>query len=177
MTIIIRLLPIILLCIIFYIFFTDLYPKYQEILKSVQKLNELRIKEREISSTENLIKSLENNQLIASFSKRKDLLNIWLPTQPNQEELLIYLTGLYNAFSLPANLPVINEGGEKRFYQEVLPIKILNFGLKYPSSNNYQLFVDTLEKNVRLTRIKDLRLTPKEVELGVETYYFPLKNE
>lgn len=171
MNILIKLLPIILLLTIFYLFFTDLYPKYQEILASVQKLNELKNKEKEISSTEELIKSLENNELIKVFSEKRELLDVWLPQEPKREELLIYLGTLYNAFSLPSQLPAIADGPEKRFYQEILPIKTLTFNLNFPTLNNYELFVGNLEKNVRLMRVKKMNLNPKGVDLVVETYY------
>jgi hypothetical protein len=178
MSIIIKLLPIILLLTIFYLFFTDLYPKYQELLSLVKKFNELKIKEKEVISAEELISSLEKNELIKVFSEngRKDLLEVWLPSEPKKEELLIYLGSLYNAFALPASLPAIGDGPEKNFYQEILPVKTLVFSLDYPTLKNYEFFVDTLEKNVRLMKVKNLKLTPQSVNLTVETYYLP-KNQ
>lgn len=179
MNLIIKLLPIVLLLTIFYLFFTDLYPKYQELLSLVQKFNELKIKDKEIASAEDLIKSLENNQLIKIFSEegKKDLLEVWLPSEPKKEELLIYLTSLYNAFSLPAVLPAISDGPKKSFYQEILPVKTLVFSLGYPDLKHYELFIDTIEKNVRLMKIKNLTLNPQGVNLVVETYYLPKNNE
>lgn len=171
MNILIKLLPIILILTVFYIFFTDLYPKYQEILTLVQKLNELKNKEKEISSTEELIKSLENNDLIKVFSQKRELLDAWLPQEPKIEELLIYFGSLYNAFSLSAQLPKITDDSEKRFYQEILPIKTLTFNLNFPTLTNYELFVSNLEKNVRLMRIKKINLNSKGVDLLGETYY------
>lgn len=178
MNILIKLIPIILLSIILYIFVYNIYPQYGNLLASVKKLNQLKNQEEEIKNLKNLIGNLENNANIKTILANKEIVNTWLPIKPEIENILLTLNNLYSSlglkflgtdFSLSEQPTVV--------VSQVIPVKTINFNLKIESSKDFLKFIDSLEKNVRLMKIKRVQVTPEETNLEVETYYLNLNQE
>jgi CHASE3 domain sensor protein len=61
MSIFLKLLPIILISIIFYLLIYNLYPKYQELISLTKKLNELQNKEKELNALGKINSNLSQN--------------------------------------------------------------------------------------------------------------------
>lgn len=176
MNLLIKILPVILISIIFYILVYNLYPKYQETIALVKKLNELQNKEKEIQALERLIQGLNQNVNLQQLVSQKEILNVWLPDQPKIEEIIYSLSNSYQALGLNF------EGTDFTFLKEpqsfntnMLPIKVINFKFKAQlTSDKINGFFDFLEKNTRLMRIKKVFLSPSEAsEIEVESYYLP----
>ncbi len=178
MSLLTKLLPVILISIIFYLLFYNLYPQYQEILRLVQKLNELRNKEKEIKAMEKLIQNFSQNANIQQLLANKETLNLWLPTEPKIEELIFSLNSIYNLVGLTFEGTDFGISDEpKTLNQHVLPVKIINFKLEADlKQENLRNFIEALEKNVRLMVIKKASLSPeKESFFEVESYFMPLE--
>lgn len=172
MKILIKILPIILISLIFYIFIYNIYPKYQDLLALTQRLNELKNQEEELKSIENLLTSLENNVNIRELLINRERLNFWLPIEPEVENILLIVNNLYSSLDLSfkgtdfsfADEPVV-------LVSQVMPVRKINFGLKIEPSKNFLEFIDGLEKSVRLIVIKKTVVTPKDANFQVESYY------
>lgn len=178
MSILTKLLPVILISIIFYLLFYNLYPKYQETLRLVQKLNELKNKEKEINAMEKLIQTFSQNPNIQQLLANREVLSLWLPTEPKIEELIFSLNGIYNLIGQVFKGTDFNVSQEpKTLNQNVLPIKIINFRIQANLKNeNFRTFIDAIEKNVRIMVIKKANLLPdKESSFEVESYFMPLR--
>jgi len=174
MNILIKLLPIILISIIFYLLISNLYPYYQQTIDLAKKLNELQNKEKEIDTLEKLKNSLAQNPNVQQLLANKEILNLWLPDQPKIEELIAFLNGIYQANNF------VFEGTEFEILKEpkvlnpnVLPLKVINFNLQAKlDNNNLMSFIDGLEKNVRIMVIKKAKLSATEgSSFEVESYF------
>jgi hypothetical protein len=174
MNILIRLLPIILISIIFYLLIYNLYPRYQQTIDLVKKLNELQNREKEINALEALRNSLAQNPNVQQLLANKEILNLWLSDQPKIEELIASLNGIYQANNL------VFKGTEFKILEEpkvlnpnVLPLKVISFSLQAKLDNyNLMNFLNSLEKNVRIMVIKKAKLSATEnSELEVENYF------
>lgn len=176
MNILIKILPVILISIVFYLLIYNLYPKYQETITLVKKLNELQNKEKEIKALERLIQNLNQNVNLQQLLKQKEVLNVWLPDQPKIEEIIYSLSSSYQALGLNfegTDFEILKE--PKSFNPNILPIKVINFKLKAQlTPDKINSFLDFLEKNTRLMKIKKVFLSPSEdPEIEVESYYLP----
>lgn len=176
MNILFKILPVILISLVFYLLIYNLYPKYQETLSLVKKLNELKNKEKEINALEKLIKVLNQNANLQQILSQKETLNIWLPAEPKIEEIIFSLNGLYQSLNL--NFPGTDfsfEEKPKSFHKDILPVKIINFQLLVNlNPNQITPFIDGIEKNTRLMRIKKIILKSTEkAAIDVESYYLP----
>ncbi len=176
MRIFLKIIPVILISIIFYILIYNLYPKYNETIGLVKRLNELKNKEQEIKSLEKLVKTLSSNANIQQLLSQKETLNIWLPRKPKIEELIYSLSGLYQSLGLDftgTNFSL--EQQPKSFNPNILPVGIINFQLSVNlSSEKIVPFIDGLEKNTRLMKIKKVFLNSEGKSMfDVESYYLP----
>jgi len=174
MNILIRLLPIILISIIFYFLIYNLYPRYQQTIDLVQKLNELQNKEKAIDALEKLRNSLAQNPNVQQLLANKEILNLWLPDQPKIEELIASLNGIYQANNLVfkgTQFEILKE--PKVLNPNVLPLKVINFSLQAKLDNyNLMNFLNSLEKNVRIMVIKKAKLSATEgSSFEVESYF------
>lgn len=174
MNILLKLLPIILISIIFYLLIYNLYPKYQQTIDLVKKLNELKNKESEINALEKLNSSLNQNPNIRQLLNNKEVLNFWIPEKPNIEELVASLNSIYQANN------IIFKGTEFQILEEprilnpnILPLKVINFNLRAKLDNsNLMNFLKGIEQNVRLMVIKKAKLSATDdSELTVESYF------
>jgi hypothetical protein len=178
MNIIIKLLPIILIFVIFYLLIYNLYPQYKELINLAKKLNELQNKEKEINALEKLIQSFSQNPNIQQLITNKETLNLWLPQKPEIESILAYLVGIYQINNLTfkgTDFKLIEES--KIYNSNVLPLKIISYNLEAKLDNtNLISFIDALEKNTRLMVIKKADLDSKgEARFEVESYYLSEK--
>ena len=178
MNIIIKLLPIILISLIFYVLTNNLYPKYQETIGLVKKLNELKNKEKDLKDLENLIQSLNQNPNIQQLISQKDSLNIWLPKDPKIEEIINSLNALHQSLGIifkGVDLTISNE--TKSFNENILPFKVINFRISTNLSEDKIIpFVEFLEKNARLMLIKKAVFYDSGLaDLNVESYYLPAR--
>jgi len=174
MSIILRVLPIILISIIFYLLIYNLYPKYQELISLAKKFNELQNKEKEISDLEKLIQATEQNPNIQQLINNKEVLNIWLPQEPKTENILAFLNGIYQLNNFIFRGMDFRVTGESRVYnQNVLPVKIISYDLNVNlNNNNLMSFIDEIEKNARLTTIKKADIASNGASsFAVESYY------
>jgi hypothetical protein len=174
MSVILKLLPVILLSIIFYLLIYDLYPKYQELINLTKKLNELKNKEKEINALLKLIQSISQNANIQQLISNRETLDLWLPQEPRIENILASLVGIYSLNNLVFKGTDFNILEEPKFYnQNVLPVKVINFSLKAQLDNSNMIsFIEALEKNVRLMTIKKAKISPNEAsDFVVENYY------
>jgi hypothetical protein len=178
MNVILRLLPIILLSIIFYLLIYDLYPKYQELINLTKKLNELQNKEREINALLKLIQAIFQNPNIQQLISNKEILDLWLPQEPKIEDILASLFGIYSLNNLVFKGTDFNILEEPKVYnQNVLPVKVINFSLEAGLNNSNMIsFIESLEKNVRLMTIKKAKISSTEAsDFEVESYYLSEK--
>jgi Tfp pilus assembly protein PilO len=178
MNIFLRLLPIILISIIFYLLIYNLYPKYRELIGLTKKLNELQNKEKELDALLKLIQALSQNSNIQQLVANKEVLDLWLPQEPKMEEILAFLVSIYQANNLVfkgTNLDIAEE--PKVYDPNVLPVKIINFSLEAELDNSNMLsFIEALEKSVRLMTIKKVKISSdKKSQIEVETYYLSEK--
>ncbi|GIW67147.1 MAG: hypothetical protein KatS3mg096_015 [Candidatus Parcubacteria bacterium] len=173
MNIFLKLLPIILISIIFYLLIYTLYPQYQKTLSLTKKLNELQNKEKELIALEKLITALSQNANIQQLIANQETLNLWLPQQPKIEEILASLNGIYQTNNLifrGANINIAEE--PKQMNPDVLPVRVINISFSAPlNSGNLISFIEGIEKNVRLMQIKQASLSPESSEFKVESYY------
>ncbi len=177
MNILVKLLPVILISIIFYILVYKIYPSYQETIELVKKLNELNNKEKELKLTEKLIQSLEQNANIQQLIANKETLNLWLPSEPKIEELIYSLNGIYKSLGYNFEGAEITIKEEKESFQKnILPIGVIDLKFSVNLSPQSLIeFINNIEKNVRLMKIKKAVLSPKGSSFDVESYYLPLK--
>jgi hypothetical protein len=178
MNIIIKLLPIILIIVIFYLLIYNLYPQYKELINLTKKLNELQNKEKEVNALEKLIQSLSQNPNIQQLITNKETLNLWLPQKPEIETILAYLVGIYQINNLTfkgTDFKLIEE--PKIYNSNVLPVKIISYNLEAKLNNtNLISFIEALEKNTRLMVIKKADIDSKgEARFEVESYYLSEK--
>lgn len=176
MNILIKILPVILISIIFYLLVYNLYPKYQETITLVKKLNELQNKEKEIKALEKSIQDLNQNINLKQLINQRDVLNIWLPEQPKIEDIIYSLNFIYQTLGFNFNgTDFVISKEPKSFNSNFLPLGVINFKLSIKiSSDKINTFLDLLEKNTRLMKIKRIFLSPTETsEVEVETYYLP----
>ncbi len=171
-----KLLPIILISIVLYLLFYNLYPRYQEALRLAQKLNELKNKEREINTMEKFIQTLSQNANIKQLIENKEVLDLWLPRESKIEELIYFLHGIYNINGdvfKGTDFQISSES--KSLNPNILPIKVVDFKLQANLKlENLPTFIDGLEKSVRLMKIKKANLYPdKTLTFDVESYYLP----
>ena len=174
MNVLIKLLPIILVSIIFYLLIYSLYPKYQELINLTKKINELKNKEKEINALEDLIRSISNNSNIQQLVNNKEVLDLWLPQKPKIEDLLASLNGIYSVNNLifeGVNFEIENE--TRIYNQNILPVKIISINLAADlKSDNLMNFISMLEENVRLMIIKKAKISPNMSSyFFVESYY------
>jgi hypothetical protein len=173
MNILIRLLPIILIIVVFYLLFYNIYPLYQQTINLAQQLNQLQNKEKEIDSLEKLKNSLIQNPNIKQLLANKETLNLWIPETPKIEELVFYLNGIYQENNL------VFKGAEfkiseqpKVVNQSVLPLQVINFSLNAKLTNDNLInFLNGLERSVRIMVVKRAKLTRDESQLEVESYF------
>jgi len=161
MNILFKLLPIILVSVIFYLLIYDLYPQYQELINLTKKLNELQNKEKEINALEKLIRDVSNNPNIRQLIDNKEVLELWLPQKLKIEDILASLVGIYNVNNLIFKRADFQIESEAKVYnQNVLPVKIININLSTElRSDNLINFVSMLEKNARLMTIKKAKIS------------------
>jgi len=174
MSILTKLLPVILISIIFYLLIYNLYPRYQQTIDLVKKLNELKNKEKEINTLEKLRNSLAQNPNVQQLLANKEILNFWIPDKPRIEDLIASLNGVYQANNLVfkgTKFQVIDE--PKVFNPNVLPLRVINFTLQAKLDNSNLLnFIDGLERNVRIMVIKKAKLSAVgDSEFEVESYF------
>lgn len=172
-----KILPVLLISIIFYIIFYDIYPKFKETLELVKKFNELTNKKNEIESLENLISSLQQNSYIQQLLSQKNVLNIWLPSESKIEEIIYGLNIFYQSLGLSfkgVDFNVIEE--PKIFNDNLLPVNVVNLKISLPLQESQILsFIDYFEKNARLMSIKKAFFSVNENDsFDVEVYYLPL---
>jgi hypothetical protein len=174
MSVFLKILPIILVSIIFYLLMYDLYPKYQELINLTKKLNELQNKEREINALLKLIQALSQNPNIQQLIANRAILDLWLPQEPKIEDILASLVGIYSLNNLVFKGTDFNILEEPKVYnQNVLPVKVINFSLEAGLNNSNMIsFIESLEKNVRLMTIKKAKISSTETsDFVVESYY------
>lgn len=173
MNIFLRLLPIILISIIFYLLIYTLYPQYQKTLSLVKKLNELQNKEKDLAALEKLVTALSQNANIQQLIANQEALNLWLPQQPKIEEILASLNGIYQTNNLifkGADISISETA--KQYNPNVLPVKVINLSFSAKlTPDNLMSFIEGIEKNVRLMQIKQANLSPESSEFKVESYY------
>jgi hypothetical protein len=178
MSVFLKILPIILVSIIFYLLMYDLYPKYQELINLTKKLNELQNKEREINAILKLIQTLSQNPNIQQLISNRKILDLWLPQEPKIENILASLVGIYQLNNLVFKGTDFNILEEPKVYnQNALPVKIISFSLKAElAKDNLNGFINALEKNTRLMTIKKAKISSTEAsEFVVESYYLSEK--
>jgi Tfp pilus assembly protein PilO len=181
MSIFLRLLPIILISVIFYILIYNLYPKYQELISLTKKLNELQNKEKELNALLKLIQALSQNPNIQQLAANREVLDLWLPQEPKAEEILAFLVSIYQTNNLVfkgTNLSITEES--KVYNANVLPVKVINFSLEAELDNSNMIsFIESLEKSARLMVIKKAQISSdkkdKKSQIEVEAYYLSEK--
>jgi len=177
MSVIIKLLPIILISIVFYFLIYNLYPKYQELINLTKKLNELQNKEEEINNLSKLTQTMAQNSNIQQLIANRAVLDLWLPQEPKIEDIFAFLFGVYQINNLVFNGVNIDVVSEPKVYnQNVLPVNVLHLSFGAPLNNtNLLSFIEALEKNTRLITIKKARISPNSSQFEVDTYYLSQK--
>jgi hypothetical protein len=177
MNVLIKLLPVILISIIFYLFIYNIYPLFKDIIALEKKFNQLRDREKEIESLENFVKELEKNQNIKSLLDIKDNLDEWLPKDPKTDHLIYTFFNIYKETGLGSenlNFQVSNQ--DISFNRNVLPVKPISMFFNFDSIDKAFRFIKIIENNVRIMLVKDISLSKNgEARLSVETYYMPVK--
>jgi hypothetical protein len=178
MSIFLKLLPVILISIIFYILMYSLYPKYQNLISLTKKLNELQNKERELKALEKLVQNLSQNPNVQQLVSNREILDLWLPQKPKIENILASLVGIYQINNLVfkgTNFDILEE--PKSYNPNILPVKIIRFPLEAELDNSNMIsFIDSLEKNVRIMVIKKFKISSdKKSNFEVEAYYLSEK--
>lgn len=176
MSILTKILPIILISIIFYILLNNIYPKYQDVLDLTKKLSALNNKQKQISDLKSSIQSLSKISQFQQLLSQKETLNVWLPVKPQVEEIIYNLSNLYNFFKLEfqgTDFEISTK--EKKSDEFVLSPGTINFRLSVNLPfEKLLIFIDYLEKNVRLMSIKKATIySDKPAILLVESYYLP----
>ena len=175
MNIFFKILPVILISMVFYILIYNLYPEYQEVLQTIKKLNELKNKEIEINNVQELIKKLTDNENIKSLLQSSSNLDLLLPQDPKVEYLTAFLFNLYSSNELifkGMNFGISKEA--KYFNNNVLPVSTINFEISVEKPySELSKITSAIENNVRLMRIKRAFIEPEKFGLLIETYYFP----
>lgn len=176
MNILLKILPVILISIIFYLLIYSLYPKFQETIALVKKLNELQNKQKELNTIEKLIQNLNQNANLQQLLNQKDVLNVWLPEEAKIEELIYTLNIFYQNLGLVfsgANFDMPKD--PKSFNPNLSPLKVINFTV--PVKLTYDKIsssIDFFEKNTRLMQIKKVFLSAGgDASFQVESYYLP----
>lgn len=178
MSIIFKLLPIILVSIIFYLLMNDLYPKYQELINLTKNLNELQNKEKKINELERLIRAFSENPNIQQLVTNREVLDLWLPLEPKIEYILAFLAGIYQINNLTFQGTEFNIVNEPKVYnQNILPVRIIEFSLQAElNKDNLISFIDNIEKSSRLMVIKQAKIFPDDKSsFLVESYYLSEK--
>ncbi len=177
MNILTKILPIILISIVFYLFIYNVYPKYQDVLSAVKKINELKNQEKEIDLNIKLIQSLNQNQNIQQLLNNKTLLNAWLPLRPNIEEIIYFIA--FNFQNLGLNLGSIDfkiEEENLKFNENVLPVGVLVISLNGNFADRANEVIKLIESSARILKIKSVKLNKAgKADIEVESYYL-LKN-
>jgi Tfp pilus assembly protein PilO len=174
MNLVIKLLPIILITVVFYVLIYDLYPKYQGVMDLIKKLNEFHNKEVELDTLQKLIQSISQNPNVQQLINNKDVLDIWLPQEPKIEEVYGSLVGIYQLINLPFKEAEIKISPDPKFFNDnVLPVKVINISLSANLNNNNLIsFIDGIERNARLMVIKKANISSEDVsKFEVESYY------
>jgi hypothetical protein len=174
MSILPKLIPIILLSIIFYLFIYDLYPKYQEILKTAQRLNELKNQEKELDLNLQLVQNIKQNPNIQELLKNKNLLNAWLPLKPNVEEALyfFYLSFQKLGFNLLDSININISESALSLNANVLPVSSIQISLSGSFGNQIKEVIKLIESSTRILKIKKLNVNKDgKVNMEVEGYY------
>ena len=174
MTFIIRVLPIILISIIFYLLFYEVYPSYQETINLTKKIKEIEAKENQLRAIIELLATLKQNANIKNLMALKNNLDSWIPSNYNIDELISSLYGIYNTHGLAfkgTDFRILDE--EKVYNPSVLPLKVITFNLTADlNPNNIMSFINAIEKNVRIMVIKKAKIIANQPsEFYVESYY------
>ena len=173
MSIFLRLLPIFLISIIFYLLIYNIYPQYQKTLSLAQKLSELKSRQQNVDALEKLITALNQNANIQQLVSKQDVLNLWLPQEPKIEEILASLYGIYQTNNLifqGADINIVEKPEELN--PNVLPVQVININLSAElTPDNLIKFIEGIEKNVRLMSIKQADLSAEKSQFKVESYY------
>jgi hypothetical protein len=177
MSVIIKLLPIILISIVFYLLIYNLYPKYQELIDLTKKLNELQNKEKEVDYLYQLIQSFSQNPNIQQLSANRAALDLWLPQEPKIEDIFASLVGIYQINNLVLKGAKIDIASQPKVYnQNILSVKVIHLSFEAPLDNTSLLsFVEALEKNARLMIIKKAKISSSMSQFEVESYYLSEK--
>jgi hypothetical protein len=177
MSVIIKLLPIILISIVFYLLIYNLYPKYQELINLTKKLNELQNKEREINTLQKLIQTIAQNSNIQQLIANRTVLDLWLPQELKIEDIFASLVGVYQINNLVfkgVNIDIVSE--PMVYNQNILPVKVIHLSFEAPLNNtNLLSFIEALEKNTRLMTIKKARISSNLSQFEVDSYYLSEK--
>ncbi len=180
MNLLLKMLPLILVGIIFYVMNNYLYPKYQETIQLAKRFNELKNKEIELDNLQRLINSLNQNVTLRQLMGQTSTLDVWLPTEPKIEEIIYYLASGYQNFALsfPGADFKITENTQQ-FEEFILPRSAINFTLTAQlNSDKLNEFINYLEQSARLMIIKKAILSPLEPsKFEVETYFLPRKSK
>ncbi len=173
MSILSKIIPIILVVVIFYLFAYNIYPKYQNILTAIKKMNELKNKEKELDLNLELIQSLSQNPNIQQLLNNRSLLNAWLPLKPNIEEVIYFFH--LNMRNLGLSLDSFNFGvsNEKiSFNENVLPVQTITFSFSGNFGNQFDKVIDLIESYVRILNIQNISLSKNgNMNIEVEGYY------
>jgi hypothetical protein len=173
MNIFIKLLPIILVSIIFYLLLYNIYPKYKELISLAKKFNELKNKEKEMNALEKLTQALSQKPNIQQLINNKEILDLWLPQEPKIEDILASLVGIYSANNIVFKGTDFNIDKQPKIYnQNVLPVKVISFNLSAElGSNNLMNFINAIEQNIRLMNIKKAKISSSgPSDFTVESY-------
>jgi hypothetical protein len=178
MSLLFKILPAILLIVIFYYLVYNLYPKYQELISLSKKINEMQNELKELESIELAIQSMAQNANIQQLINNKEVLDLWLPQEPKLEELLASVVGIYGTTNIVfkgTDFEILNE--TKSYNPNILPLKVIKFKLTANlTTANLLSFLEGLEKNVRLMVIKRAEINRGEPSnFEVESYYLSQK--
>lgn len=173
MSILIKIIPVILISIIFYLLIYDVYPKYQDVLSVVKKINELKNQEKEVDLNIKLVQSLNQNQNIQELLKNRNLLNSWLPLRPNVEEIIYFIA--LNFQNLGLNLENINFGVKEEslsLNENVLPLGVVVVSISGNFADRVNEILKLFESSTRILKVKKVTLNKSgKVNIEVEGYY------
>jgi Tfp pilus assembly protein PilO len=180
MSLILRLLPIVLISFIFYFLAYNLYPSYQELISLAKEENSLKNKKAELESLIGIKNSLSQGVDIKQFLSKREVINLWIPTEPKIEELIAFLTGIYQAHGLVfKGTQFAVAKNSKSLNPNILPIGVVSFNLQ--TKLNYSdlvNFIKDIENSARIISIKKASLVDTgEASMVVESYFVSTKKQ
>ncbi len=156
----------VLIFIIIYLAFYQIFPVYRQALQLVQDVNKKKVTLQSINEIKTALDNLQQDPVFQELLRNKDKLSAYLPDEPLVEGIVYDLLTVYRTLNL-ANFPGMSYSIKDSDLNVPLAVmkkpKLINFSFK--DSMNYPTLlsiVKLIESNVRLMDFNALRVSKDE---------------